>query len=62
MLEGSSAQSRASIGVVLCEPGHGCDGDALLEAADAALWQARQLGRDRYLFADECSAQPEDQA
>jgi len=39
-----------SVGIALF-PGHGCTGDALIAAADAALYEAKRGGRDRCAFA-----------
>jgi len=47
------ARAGASVGVALC-PSHGHDAEALLKAADLALYRAKQDGRGRYrLFAPE---------
>ena len=47
--EGSSYRLGASIGIAVF-PSTGADGDALLRNADAAMYQAKQLGGNRYSF------------
>ena len=37
----------ASIGVALCEPGEGVDGERLIEDADAAMYRAKERGGAR---------------
>lgn len=61
-LEGGSAQVRASVGVILCEDASDTDSDSLLKAADAAMYHAKHLGKDRYVFADEFEAPVQDSA
>jgi diguanylate cyclase (GGDEF)-like protein len=39
-----------SLGVA-CYPNHGLEGEAILKAADAALYRAKQEGRDRVIIA-----------
>ena len=52
-LGGREIRAGASVGVALC-PSHGRDADALLKAADLALYRAKQDGRGRHrLFAAE---------
>lgn len=55
-LEGGTGQVRASVGVMLCEHVCDLDSDSLLKAADAAMYHAKHLGKDRYVFADEIEA------
>jgi diguanylate cyclase (GGDEF)-like protein/PAS domain S-box-containing protein len=47
--EGSSYRLGASIGIAVF-PSAGADGDALLRNADAAMYQAKQLGGNQYRF------------
>lgn len=48
-VEGQAFRLGASIGISLF-PGEASDGDALLRNADAAMYRAKQLGRNRYSF------------
>ncbi|KTT49380.1 hypothetical protein SB11R_12160 [Pseudomonas oryzihabitans] len=48
-----TAQVRASIGVVISEADRDDDGDSLIQRADAAMYLAKQKGKDRVQFADE---------
>jgi diguanylate cyclase (GGDEF)-like protein/PAS domain S-box-containing protein len=48
-VEGQSFSIGASMGISLF-PADGGDGDALLRNADAAMYRAKQLGRNRYQF------------
>ena len=50
-LAGQTVQVSVSIGVALCRPGESDDA-ALLRRADAALYEAKRRGRDRF-FCDE---------
>ena len=47
-LEGGRVQVTISLGIALC-PEHGADADALIRAADAALYHAKGEGRDRVM-------------
>jgi diguanylate cyclase (GGDEF)-like protein len=47
--EGRSFHLGASIGIAVF-PAGGADGDALLRNADAAMYRAKQLGRNQYRF------------
>ncbi|WDE05471.1 EAL domain-containing protein [Thalassomonas viridans] len=51
-LEGQILHSSASIGISLSR-GHYQDADEILRDADAAMYQAKSLGRGRYVFFDE---------
>lgn len=48
-VDGESFSIGASMGIALF-PGDAGDGDALLRNADAAMYRAKQLGRNRYCF------------
>ena len=48
-VEGRSFRLGASIGIAVF-PAAGADGDALLRNADAAMYRAKQLGRNQYCF------------
>lgn len=50
-LEGRSAEVQVSIGVALFRPGDGRSHAQLIKDADAAMYQAKQEGRDRYRIA-----------
>jgi len=49
-INGQDVRVGVSVGIALF-PGHGCTGDALIAAADAALYEAKRGGRDRCAFA-----------
>ena len=51
-LAGLELRMRASIGISL-GPQHGASGDALLKAADAAMYRAKRAGRTGYAFFSE---------
>lgn len=51
-LEGHCLYSNASIGIALCSH-HYKDANEILRDADAAMYQAKSLGRGRYVFFDE---------
>ena len=51
-LEGHTLYSNASIGIALCNQ-HYQDANEILRDADAAMYQAKSLGRGRYVFFDE---------
>jgi len=44
------ARVTASLGLALC-PSHACDGERLVAAADAAMYQAKEAGRNRWCVA-----------
>jgi diguanylate cyclase (GGDEF)-like protein len=46
---GDQTQVGASIGIA-CFPAHGTTGEALLQAADAAMYQVKQSGKNGYRF------------
>jgi diguanylate cyclase (GGDEF)-like protein/PAS domain S-box-containing protein len=48
-LEGRHVKMSASIGVALF-PDHGDEADALIKQADLAMYQAKQMGRNRFQF------------
>jgi len=50
-IEGVPASVTASVGASVF-PEDGADGDGLLRFADAAMYQAKESGRDRHLFFD----------
>ena len=50
-LRGEPVAIAASFGIAAC-PEHGTDRDALLRAADGALYRAKNAGRDRIVAAD----------
>jgi diguanylate cyclase (GGDEF)-like protein len=52
ILESNTLYSSASIGIALCS-GHYKNSDEILRDADAAMYQAKSLGRGRYVFFDE---------
>lgn len=52
LLDAGLAQVKASVGVVLCDGSAASDSDRLLRLADAAMYDAKRLGKDRYVFAD----------
>jgi len=51
-LEGHTVHSNASIGIAMCGS-HYNDSNEILRDADAAMYQAKSLGRGRYVFFDE---------
>ncbi|MEW6989666.1 EAL domain-containing protein [Colwelliaceae bacterium 6441] len=51
-LEGHTLYSNASIGIARCAS-HYNDANEILRDADAAMYQAKSLGRGRYVFFDE---------
>jgi len=51
-LNGHTLYSNASIGIALCGS-HYQDSNEILRDADAAMYQAKSLGRGRYVFFDE---------
>ena len=51
-IEGNLLHSNASIGITLCDQ-HYKDANEILRDADAAMYQAKSLGRGRYVFFDE---------
>jgi diguanylate cyclase (GGDEF)-like protein/PAS domain S-box-containing protein len=51
VLDGSTISVTASVGAALF-PDDGPDGDGLLRFADAAMYQAKESGRDRHVFFD----------
>jgi diguanylate cyclase (GGDEF)-like protein len=53
----AAASMSASLGVALF-PAHGSDGEALLHAADAALYAAKRAGRDNVKVASRAAAPP----
>ncbi|GAA5136160.1 bifunctional diguanylate cyclase/phosphodiesterase [Thalassotalea piscium] len=52
VLDEHSLYSNASIGIALCSH-HYTDANEILRDADAAMYQAKSLGRGRYVFFDE---------
>ncbi len=51
-LEGHTLHSNASIGIALCNNQY-VDANEILRDSDAAMYQAKSLGRGRYVFFDE---------
>lgn len=51
-IESNTLYSNASIGIALCSS-HYKSADEILRDADAAMYQAKSLGRGRYVFFDE---------
>ncbi|WP_426359170.1 sensor domain-containing phosphodiesterase [Pseudocolwellia sp. HL-MZ19] len=51
-LEGHTVHSNASIGIAMCGS-HYKDSNEILRDADAAMYQAKSLGRGRYVFFDD---------
>lgn len=51
-LDGHTLYSNASIGISICG-NHYSDANEILRDADAAMYQAKSLGRGRYVFFDE---------
>ena len=52
IIESNTLYSNASIGIALCSS-HYKNADEILRDADAAMYQAKSLGRGRYVFFDE---------
>lgn len=52
VLDGHTLHSNASIGIAMCSS-HYNDSNEILRDADAAMYQAKSLGRGRYVFFDE---------
>lgn len=52
VIENNTLYSNASIGIALCSS-HYKTSDEILRDADAAMYQAKSLGRGRYVFFDE---------
>jgi diguanylate cyclase (GGDEF)-like protein len=52
IIENNTLYSNASIGIALCSS-HYKSADEILRDADAAMYQAKSLGRGRYVFFDE---------
>lgn len=52
VIETNTLYSNASIGIALCNR-HYVNADEVLRDADAAMYQAKSLGRGRYVFFDE---------
>ncbi|AIR88530.1 sensor domain-containing diguanylate cyclase [Pseudomonas cremoricolorata] len=48
-----TAQVQASVGVVISDGGAASDSDRLLRLADAAMYEAKALGKNRYVFAED---------
>jgi len=55
-LEGGTGQVQASIGVVISDGAAADDSDTVLQRADAAMYQAKHLGKNRYVFAEDVPA------
>ncbi len=51
-LEGHTVHSNASIGIAMCSSNYK-DSNEILRDADAAMYQAKSLGRGRYVFFDD---------
>ncbi len=51
-IEGNTLYSNASIGIALCNRNY-TNSDEILRDADAAMYQAKDLGRGRYVFFDD---------
>ena len=51
-IEGHCLYSNASIGIALCSPNYS-EATEILRDADAAMYQAKNLGRGRYVFFDD---------
>ncbi len=51
-IEGNTLYSNASIGIALCSRNYN-DANEILRDADAAMYQAKSLGRGRYVFFDD---------
>ena len=51
VLQGRAVSISASIGIALF-PAHGADADALLRAADAAMYRAKRQGRRHCVLAE----------
>jgi len=49
---GGDGVVTASVGVACCVPGEGASSEALLAAADSALYRAKRAGRNRVAVAD----------
>ena len=49
-IDGRDVQVSVSVGASLL-PDHGCDAQALQRAADAALYEAKSAGKNRYRMA-----------
>ena len=52
VIEANTLYSNASIGIALCTSNY-INADEILRDADAAMYQAKSLGRGRYVFFDE---------
>ncbi|HEY3831232.1 MAG TPA: EAL domain-containing protein [Acidimicrobiia bacterium] len=52
-LAGDSVFVSASIGAVVCEPGSDTDADALIAAADVAMYHSKTTDRGRFVIFDE---------
>ena len=48
-LQAHEISVSASVGIALY-PGDGADGERLLKSSDAAMYRAKELGRNRYEF------------
>ena len=51
-IEGNQVHSSASVGIAYCTPDYQ-DASEILRDADAAMYQAKSLGRNRYVFFDD---------
>lgn len=56
-LDGGVGQVFASIGVVISDNIQADDSDSILRQADAAMYSAKRLGKNRYVFAEDLSVQ-----